>query len=280
MTGLLFEHPGDAPWLFALLGLLGLGVALARRRERRRLRVLFGQRDVQRSPGRARALARDLISLLALGAIAFALLGPRIGERRITTSGAGSDVVLVLDLSASMRAQDVPPSRLERARSIAADLLGTLTPESRVALAGFAGRGVLFTPLTHDHDALAEMLPALDTRLVHPAGSNLQAGIVAALGAFEPDAARPRTIVLLSDGEQSGESDLDAAVLSARAQVRVVSVGLGTAHGSTIPDSGAPLRDRAGRVVGRGRTERQQRGQQEERGSLHDRAPGRGVIAL
>ena len=115
--GLLFEHPGYAPWLLALLGLLGVGIALARRRERRRLRVLFGRRGAERSPGRARPLARDLISLLALGSIAIALLGPRIGERSLTTSGAGGDFVLLLDVSASMRAEDVPPSRIERAAS-------------------------------------------------------------------------------------------------------------------------------------------------------------------
>ena len=247
--GPLFEHPGYAPWLVAVLGLLGLGVALARRRELGRLRMLFGGRRASRPPASARPALHDAVSLLALGAIAVALLGPRIGVQSLVTTRAGGDVVLLLDVSASMRARDVPPSRLERARRIAADLLADLPRADRVALAGFAGRGVLFTPLTHDHDALAQMLPAIDTRLVQPAGSNLEAGLASALEAFEPDAARPRTIVLLSDGERTGEADFDAEVRSARAQVRVVSVALGTAPGATIPDSGAPLRDHAGRVV-------------------------------
>ncbi len=245
MSGLLFEHGEWAPWLAAALVLTAFGLWLARRDARQRWATLVGARRTPRASG----WGRDLLLFGALAAISIGALGPRMGERLVTLDGGGSDIVLLVDLSASMRARDVPPSRLARAIDIGTALLAGLPAGDRVALAGVAGRGVLFTPLTPDHAAVAEMLAHFDTRLIQPQGSDLHAGIIAALAAFEDDAARPRTIVLLTDGEQNRAAAVDAGVRAAREQVRVVSVAVGTQAGATIPDSGVALRDAGNRIV-------------------------------
>jgi Ca-activated chloride channel family protein len=196
-------------------------------------------------------LGADAVVLLALAAVGLALLGPRGGERKERVLVSGVDLVVLIDVSRSMDARDTPPSRLERAVRVAGDVLAGLGPGDRAALAAFAGRGVLLTPLTPDAGALREMLSGFDGELMQSRGSELGAGIRQALTAFQDGSPRPRVVLLLSDGEAplgQDASDLGAPE-AVRAGVRVVAVGLGTEAGATVPDHDVPLLDGSGRVV-------------------------------
>lgn len=247
-------HPEWAPAVAALLGAATLAVALARLALRRRRRHLGpGVR-----PGLS--LARDVLLLLALAAVGVGLLGPRLGQHEVRAAVSGIDLVLLVDVSRSMDATDVPPSRLARGRQAAEEILARLAPGDRAALAFFAGRGVLAAPLTPDRDALAQLVAALDTDLLRPAGSNLGAGMHAALEAFEAGSERPRAIFVISDGEDpEGRSGLGLAE-ALRAEVTVHAAALGSDAGATVPDAGLPLRDDDGTVVvSRRRTERLER---------------------
>jgi Ca-activated chloride channel family protein len=238
-----FSHPEWLPALVAIVAATALAVALARRVARRRRHSLLG-------PGaRGRDRTRDAVVLVALGAIGLALLGPRIGERTVRVFSTGIDVVFLVDVSRSMDARDVPPSRLERAKRGAEELLARLAPGDRAALAVFGSRGVLLAPLTPDRGALLELLSALDTRLVHPAGSNLGDGMRAALSAFSGADDRPRLVFVLSDGEDPERQGSLGAAEAARAGVRVLAAALGSDLGADVPDHGVPLRDGAGRIV-------------------------------
>jgi Ca-activated chloride channel family protein len=236
-------HPEWLAGLAALLGAAALALTLARLRARRKRRRL-GPRLRPGIP-----LARDLALLLALAAIGAALLGPRLGEKQVRVPARGVDVVLLFDVSRSMDARDVAPSRLVRARLAAQELLARLSPGDRVALAFFAGRGVLAAPLTPDRDAIAELVGALDSELLRPAGSNLAAGLATAARAFDAGSDRPRAILLLSDGEdpeRRGALGIDEARSAA---APVFAAALGSEAGATVPDRGLPLRDRQGAVV-------------------------------
>jgi Ca-activated chloride channel family protein len=223
-----------APAALSLLG-IALALGLARRRAARGLARLLGVR-----PGRAAAL-RDAALLLAFAAILAALLGPRWGERERRGPASGIDLALLVDVSRSMDASDTPPSRLARALRAADELLARLAPGDRAAIAAFAGRGVLLTPLTPDHEALRELLGGLDTELIHPRGSALAGGVRAALTAFEAGSERPRVLLVLSDGEDSGGGrDLPLAEAGGD-QVRVIAAALGSEEGAMLPDHGAVL---------------------------------------
>jgi Ca-activated chloride channel family protein len=244
MSGLDWARPGLLPELVAVWGAALLAVLAGRALARRRAGGLLGPAAARLGGG-----AGDALLLAALAALALALLGPRFGERLERVPGTGVDVVLLFDVSHSMRAQDVPPSRLERARALAGAVLGGLAPGDRAALAAFAGRGVLLTPLTPDDDALRALIPALDETLLSEGGSRLDDGVRAALTAFRPESARPRAILLLSDGEDPearGELGLDEAAGSG---ARVVAVSFGAETGATIPLRDGALADRAGRPV-------------------------------
>ena len=230
------------PAAWALLGAM-FAVGVARRRAARRLARLMGG-----EPALSTA-ARDAALLLALAALLAALIGPRGGERERRVEASGIDLVLVVDVSHSMDASDTPPSRLARARRAADELLTQLAPGDRVALAAFASRGVLLTPLSPDHEALRALLGGLDTELITPRGSALAQGVRAALGAFEAGSERPRVLLVLSDGEDSERGrDLPLAEL-ARAEVRVLAAAFGSEEGAMLSDHGAPLSDASGRAV-------------------------------
>ncbi len=243
-------------WTPALLLLLGAAAALAgarllARSRRRRLGTLG-------SPAPAGLpLASDIALLVALACVLAALLGPRLGEKLVRIPASGVDLVLLLDVSRSMDARDVPPSRLARAQRAAEELLARLAPGDRAALAAFAGRGVLLTPLTPDREALVELLGALDSELLEPPSSNLGEGVRAALAAFEAGSERPRVLFVLSDGEDPEQRTETGVADAVRADVRVLSAALGTQTGATVPSRGTELRDKDGLlVISRRRPER------------------------
>jgi Ca-activated chloride channel family protein len=242
VTGPWLQHPD---WLTpAALGVAAAALAILAGRllARRRRQRLLGPRAPRPDWG-------DAALLLGLGALAVALLGPRLGMRSERVEAAGADVVLLLDVSRSMTARDTPPSRLDRARRTARDVLAGLGTGDRVALAAYAGHGVLLTPLSADAGALAEMLPFLDPDLVGTPGSRLDDGVLAALSAFDASD-RPRVLLVLSDGEDPARGDASTpGVEAARAGARVVSVAFGSESGAPIPDGDTWLRDHRDRQV-------------------------------
>jgi Ca-activated chloride channel family protein len=244
-----FAHPEWlAPALLVALS-AALALSLARRRAAARLVRLLGRGSVLSGGARDAALLAALVLVLA------ALVGPRGGSRERMVPASGLDLVVLLDVSRSMDAADTPPSRLARTLRAADELLARLEPADRVALAGFASRGVLFTPLTPDREALRELLAGFDSELISPRGSSLGDGVRAALGAFEAGSERPRVLLVLSDGEDSARgSDLPLSEL-ARADVRVLAAAFGSEEGAMLPDHGAPLVDGSGTVVVSRRTQ-------------------------
>jgi len=243
-----FLHP---EWVLPTLAAVALAatlVGVAARRGRGRARRLLGSRGEALA---SRAVRRDAVLIAALAALGLALLAPRIGERTEVATASGIDLVVLLDASRSMDAQDVAPSRLRRARRIAEDVIARLVPGDRAALAAYGDRGALLTPLTPDTDALLELIPALDTDLFRWRASRLGEGLVAALRAFDAESPRPRVVLLLGDGEDPGGEDaLDAAVAALSAErVRVIAVALGTREGALVPDGDVALRDREGHDV-------------------------------
>jgi Ca-activated chloride channel family protein len=240
-----FVHPEWAARVALATALIAALVLASWWRARRRAQRLLG---TARWVGLGR-LGRDLTVVLALAAIGLAVLGLRAGVRSERVSSSGVDVVLLVDVSQSMDVMDVPPSRLARARRIATELLARLGVGDRAALAAFASRGVLLTPLTPDLEALTELIAGLDGQLFAARGSDLDAGVRAALGAFETASERPRIVVVLSDGEDpTGTRDPGTAAL-ARADTRGIAIALGLDADALVPDGRVPLRDADGRPV-------------------------------
>ncbi len=176
-----------------------------------------------------------LVAALALGLVALAR--PQLGEEPAATSRAARDLLFVLDLSRSMNAEDVRPSRLEAAKAAVRGVLEAM-PGDRAGLVVFGGSGFLQVPLTLDRSAFAQLLDAAGTASIPDPGTSLPAALATAAAAFEHgDRQAPyRAVVLLSDGENLTDGDVQGPMAALkRSGARVFAVGVGTREGARIP---------------------------------------------
>lgn len=244
--------------LFLLaIPLLVIVFALAARRRDRTLARLGDERLVallaRRSPRIWRVTRRGCL-LGAVGFLTLAAARPQAALDWINVEQSGIDLVIALDISQSMSARDIKPSRLERAKQDVRDLLGKLEGD-RAALVVFSGEAAVQSPLTVDHGAIRLLLDVVEPGLLPTPGTAIEAALVKAAGCFdEDDDSQARAILLITDGE-SHEGNVDRAIdVLDDAGIRVFALGIGRPEGEPIPvtDEGGGVSyksDREGRVV-------------------------------
>ncbi len=208
-------------------------------RSRRRALLRFGNADLvnrlSRSVSRRGQLVKAFLLVAAVFMTVSALARPQFGTRVETVRREGLDIVIALDVSASMLAEDVAPNRLAKAKLGIASLFDRLQGD-RVALVAFAGRAFVQTPLTSDYGAAQMFLNAMDPDLIPVPGTALAEGLDRSLGAFPPDQQGHKILVLITDGEDH-VGDVDSRVQRAVEEGVVIhTVGIGSAEGVPIPD--------------------------------------------
>jgi Ca-activated chloride channel family protein len=154
----------------------------------------------------------------------------------------GLDICLAVDVSRSMTAQDVLPSRLDQAREVVRMLVAAF-PSARFSLVAFEGAAVTLTPLTPDKTVLDRWIDELAPNLVTTPGSNLADGLDEALRTVGFSSLHHRVVVVLSDGEARDGNLLASARKAAAQGVEVFSLGFGTVEGGKIPDRDGFLKD-------------------------------------
>ncbi len=238
----------DAPfvlWVAPLVALIFGGVALWARIARiRRARAWSLDLAAQ-----ARGSSRWSPVLLGVtaGTAMLALAGPRWGTRVVETETKGLNLVIAVDVSRSMLAEDVPPSRLERAQRFARRLIQDLDGD-RIGLVAFADQAYVLSPLTIDHSALLLLVDALHPSLVSSGGTSFAGPLrVGHALLLSGDQIADRVMVIFSDGEShdSSEAFLDGAARLRRSGIRLIVVGEGTPDPTTIP-----VRDADGTFLG------------------------------
>ncbi len=198
------------------------------------------------TPGRSSAA---WLGLLAWLLIVVALGGPVLLDRQTTERRAALDIAVILDISPSMRAGDVEPDRLQRARLELHDLLQRLRGD-RVALIAFSAHAYPVLPLTDDLAAIPWYLDALEPGLTRLAGSNVVPALELAARTLDAAAGGGRAILLLSDGEFPDSAEaLAAADRLARRGIPLFALGVGTASGAPVPAAGGFHRDGDGNLV-------------------------------
>jgi Ca-activated chloride channel family protein len=217
-------------WLLLLL-LLPVAWAWSRRRRRRALVLpaLATSGDLPRTwRERLRAAPETLRALVfVLGVVALARPQQLEAGRPVTTSGV--DIVLALDASGSMKAEDFQPrNRLEVAKEAAIDFVGD-RPSDRIGLVSFAGQAVTQAPLTLDHDAVEDAIERVQIGALAE-GTAIGTALATSVNRLRPSDARSRVVILLTDGvNNAGQIDPLTAAETARALgVRVYTIGVGT----------------------------------------------------
>ncbi len=194
------------------------------------------------------------LAVLAICFLIFALIGPRWGFRWHQVKRQGIDIIVAIDTSRSMLAQDVKPNRLQRSKLAVGELLHLLQGD-RIGLVAFAGSSFLQCPLTLDYGAFAIALSAIDTEIIPRGGTSISSAIKTAITAFDQGEAKEyKAIILITDGEDHEGDPIKAAEEAASQGVRIFCVGVGTEDGELIPvvdESGSVslLKDRDGLVV-------------------------------
>jgi Ca-activated chloride channel family protein len=246
-----FENPDllFLLWVVLLQGFLLWVYWLWRKRTLRRLgSPALAQRLLQGFSTK-RFWLKNVLFGAAMILLVLAIASPRQLVKLPAQEGQGADIVLALDISRSMLARDAAPNRLEQAKVFAQKLVQALEG-NRIGLIFFAGDAFPQMPLSTDYDALAIFLQNAGPEFIANQGTAHASAIELAGRMFESNAAAGRALVLITDGENHGESTL-ARVQSAQAAGMVVyTVGVGTSAGEVIPlPGGGNKRDAAGKVV-------------------------------
>lgn len=189
------------------------------------------------------------MSLLAAALIVVALARPRYGKGKTTITTRGVELVVALDISNSMLADDITPNRLEKAKRLIWRLADQLKG-NKIALVVFAGDAYVQLPITDDFISIEMFLESISTNLVTRQGTDIGAAIDMASRCFTPNDKIGKAIVLITDGENHEGGAEDAAKKASESGKQVFILGIGTPKGGRIlmPD-GNYLRDRDGQVV-------------------------------
>jgi Ca-activated chloride channel homolog len=242
-------------WAFAAFPVL-IAIFFANEQRRKQLLTkLVAARLLPRLAGSvsvAKRRARFLLVLLGLAAAIVALAQPRYGFDWEQTKRKGRDVLIAVDTSRSMLANDLAPNRLTRAKLAAQDLIGELQGD-RVGVVAFAGTAFLQAPLTVDYGAVLNALNELDTEIIPQGGTNIAEMIRTAREAFGKGESENRALIVFTDGEELDTDGIKAAA-EASGEVRIFTVGVGSIEGALIPLSGRGrstefVKDDSGQIV-------------------------------
>lgn len=246
---------GQIIWLLALAVIIFLSVRVYRWREK--VKATFADKQLQPfifpMISSRKFLFKLIVSCVAILFIILALMDPLLGQREVEVKREGVDMVFVLDLSSSMNAQDIVPSRIEKSIKFINDMMQQLGGD-RVGLVVFAANAYVISPLTSDYAAIESYLSSVNTELISSQGTNYQNAIEEATKLLDQSAHASKMLVLISDGEDNENSINDAVDIAKDNHVHIVSIGVGTEKGGPIPmyyngyESGYKL-DQSGNTV-------------------------------
>ncbi len=230
----------EDPWLLILLLALPVmvyGYVAWRRRRSGTLR--YSDVEALRQSG-ARRTGRFrhglfVLRLLALGALIVAFARPQSGVTSETVTAEGIDIVLVIDISSSMLAEDLEPNRLEAAKAVAAEFV-TGRQNDRIGLVAFAGQAFTQAPLTLDYSVIADLLGQAAVGMIED-GTTVGMGLATAVKRLQASDAESKVVVLLTDGRSNtGEiGPVTAAQMAQALGVRVYTIGAGSRGTAPVP---------------------------------------------
>ncbi|MFQ5600626.1 MAG: VWA domain-containing protein [Candidatus Krumholzibacteriia bacterium] len=233
-------------WFLLLLPLAALLLGFGWRARKRARGAWAGELFERLAPGydARREWMKTALFLLACGFVVVALARPQWGGEVVMMKRRGIDLVIAIDTSVSMLAEDMRPNRLEQAKREVADLLGQMGGD-RVGLIAFAGEAFTVCPLTLDHGTVLLLLESLNVHSVSTPGTNLGDALRKARAAFVAGEQKHKALILVTDGESHEGDPIAEAKKAAEEGLVVYTIGIGSPDGEPIPE-----RDDAGRVAG------------------------------
>lgn len=244
MESFRFAHP-EYFYFLLVIPLFSLFFIVSRINRRRSLRK-FGEysliAQLMPSVSTARPIIKFILWIFALGFIITALAQPQFGSKLLTSKRKGVELIIALDVSNSMMAEDIKPNRLERAKRAIAKLTERLR-DDKLGLIIFAGQAYVQLPITTDYVSAKLFLDAINTSIVPVQGTAIGAAIEMATKSFSPNFTGSKAVIVITDGENHEDDAIGAAKKALESKIVVHTIGMGLPQGAPIPVGGAGSRD-------------------------------------
>ena len=225
--------------------------ALVLKLRRNRIRK-FGDENLVRQlmPSYSRSKVWVRLVLFSIGFFFFVigLSRPQIGARLKEQEIKGAEIIIAIDVSNSMLAEDYSPNRLERAKLAVSRLVDKLR-DDRIGLVIFAGTSFVQLPVTTDYVSAKMFLNSIDTGSIPIQGTALGDAITTCIRSFSAQSDKSRAIILITDGENHEDDPVAAAKQAAEMGIKVFTIGVGSPEGKPIPMNGELLKDKDGEIV-------------------------------
>lgn len=243
----------SAQYLFLLLliPVFFILYAVMLRLRRRRIKN-FGDpllvSQIMPSYSKGKGWVRVTLFAIAFFFFAIGLSRPQIGAKLKEHQTRGAEIMIALDVSNSMLAEDYSPNRLERAKLAISKLVDRLR-DDRIGLIVFAGSSYVQLPITTDYVSAKMFLSTITTESVPIQGTAIGDAINTCAKSFSAQSEKSRAIVVITDGENHEDDPVEAARLAASVGIKVYTIGVGSPEGQPIPVNGELLKDRNGDIV-------------------------------
>ncbi|MBB1193707.1 BatB protein [Flavobacterium sp. SOK18b] len=174
-----------------------------------------------------------VILILALLGLIIGLVNPKIGTKMETVKREGIDIVFAIDVSKSMLAEDVAPNRLDKSKQIVSQIINQLGSD-RIGIVAYAGSAFPVLPITTDYSVAKMFLQSMNTDMVSSVGTSFNEAIKLSATYFD-DKKTSKLLIMISDGEDHNEGAEAAAEEAAKLGIKIITIGVGTEKGGTIP---------------------------------------------
>ncbi len=238
-------------WLLLLVPLIPIVYGIVRALRRRRIRA-FGDEQLVRqlmpSWSGPKGWIRIILFTLAFFCFVIGISRPQMGAKLKEHEAKGAEIMICLDVSNSMLAEDYSPSRLDRAKLAISRVVDKLQGD-RIGLIIFAGTSFVQLPITTDYVSAKMFLGSIDTGSVPVQGTAIGDAILTAAKSFSAQSEKSRAIIVITDGENHEDDAVDAARQAAELGIKVYTVGVGSLRGQPIPKDGELMKDSEGNIV-------------------------------
>ena len=239
-------------WMLLIIPILVLVRFIVWRKRKRNLRK-FGDpsllKEMMPDVSKYRLTIKFCLLLSAITILIFMIARPQVGSKISHEKREGIEVLIALDISNSMLAQDVIPSRLEKSKLLIEDLVDHFTND-KVGLVVFAGDAFVQLPITNDYVSAKMFLQNINPSLITTQGTDLARAISLSQSCFTQREHIGRAIIVITDGEDHEGGALEAAREAYKKGINVFILGVGTSKGAPIPDgNGGSLKDNSGQTV-------------------------------
>lgn len=230
------EEKGYLYFLIAIpvLAMLFLYVQYWKRKKQRE----FGDTDLLKKLSPEKSLFKPILKLvvflLALTCLIIGLVNPKMGTKLETVKREGIDIVFAIDVSKSMLAEDVAPSRLEKSKQLVSQIINNLGND-RIGIVAYSGSAFPVLPITTDYSVAKMFLQGMNPGIISAQGTSIDQAINLATTFIDKKDKTNKLLIIISDGEDHSEASLDAAEEAKKLGLKIITIGVGSEKGGPIP---------------------------------------------